>query len=366
MRFLINTLTHFEEPPRARHQVAYALSRKFKVVFIAANKPGLPGLKNLSVHENLSVVVPYFPIDNRIRYRLPLVNEFYQHWLFRQLARQYKDYEVINFDFTATKIYQYFSRVIYYCNDSFSAISKHINPAFIAGYHQRCESEVASKAMFCVAVSEKLKENLIPHNPDSFEIPLGSPDIDEYNLPINFAPSRKLPVEVGFVGFIKSLNLSHKILNLLLADDRLRITLIGPVEDNFLEYIDQKDKLILKGSLTGRRLYEEINKFDVTIAPYSARLINDVNSGVGTGSKIYHYFSLGKPVVISYMEGLRKLDLPEGVIYIAQKEEDFPSLIFRAVEEDSEELIRQRIRFARNNTWEKRMEALTDLYQRFS
>ncbi len=356
MLFLINTLTHWNEPPRARHHIANALSKDHKVVFVTANEPGLPRIKTAFIHENLVVLTPQYPILHKIRYRMPFLNEMYQNWLFSRLQKKYKDYEVINFDFTATRIFKYFGNVVYYCNDSFVAISRHINPFFVAKYHQRCESIVASKAKFCIAVSAILRDDLLRYNPDSFEIPLGSPDIKQYNIQINYTPANEVNIMVGLVGFIRIYNISYQAINFLLQDERISITLVGPVENKFLEQIKQKDRLILKGTLTGKDLYEELNKFDVTIAPYCARLTEDNHSGVGTGSKIYHYLAVGKPVVISHMAGLNGVNLPEGFLYIAKSDEEFPELVHKAIKENTKELVNQRVDFARNNTWGKRME----------
>jgi len=364
MKFLINTLTHWEEPPRARHQVAYALSKKYEVTFIAANKFGLPRINSVSVNNNLTVLKPYFFVGNKIRYRLPIINEIYLLWLFKKLARKYADYEVINFDFTATKIFNFFNDVIYYCNDSFSAISKHINPQIIARYHKKCEAFVVSHAKFCIGVSPKLKDELKKFNPNSFEIALGSPDISKYKIDIQNNPRREKYINISLMGIIRRYNISYKVLNLLLANDNIRLTLIGPVEDKFYDMIEKKEKLIIKGPLLGEMLYKEINESDITIAPYVARLTDDADSGVGTGSKIYHYFALGKPVVISHMAGLDAIHLPDGFIYVAKKEEDFPELIYKAHRENNSELIKQRIEYAKNNTWEKRMERLIEIYEK--
>jgi hypothetical protein len=365
MLFLINTLTHWNEPPRARHQVAYTLSKEHKVIFVAAVKPGLPGIKSAIIKENLEILTPYYPILHKIRYRIPFINEIYQNWLFRRLKKKYSDYVVINFDFTATRIYNYFTNVIYYCNDSFSAISKHINPFFIAKYHQRCESQVAARARFCIAVSPMLRDNLLKYNQNSFEIPLGSPDIEQYNIPVKEIMVDNEIIHVGLMGFIKLYNISYQAINYILQDDKIQLTLIGPVENKFLEQIKRKDRLTMTGSLTGESLYKEINKFDVTIAPYSARLTKDNKSGVGTGSKIYHYLAMGKPVVISYMAGLSKINLPDGFLYIAKSDKEFPDLIHKAKSENTKKLIRQRIDFAMNNTWTKRMEDFIAYIQRF-
>lgn len=364
MQFLINTFTHWEEPPRARHQVAYALAKNYRVVFVAANKVGFPKIRPSTIHGNLKVLTPYFPVGNKIRYRLPIINELYQYWLFRKLVKTYRDYEVINFDYTATLIYRFFTQVIYYCNDSFSAISNHINPSFIAIYHRKCEAKVAAKAKFCVAVSTILKDNLKKYNPNAIEIPLGSPDIREFNLTINPVSNENKILNVGLVGFMNIHIISTYILNLLLKDENIRLTFVGPVEEKFLNFIENKGKMILKGPLTGKDLYEEINKFDVTIAPYCSRLSKETHSGVGTGSKIYHYFALGKPVVITYMAGLEKINLPEKFIYIANSEEEFSPLIHVAYKENTENLAKQRINYANGNTWEKRMEILIDYYKK--
>jgi glycosyltransferase involved in cell wall biosynthesis len=147
-------------------------------------------------------------------------------------------------------------------------------------------------------------------------------------------------------------------LNLLLKEENMILTLIGPIEDKFLDRVENKNRLILKGPMTGADLYQELNKFDVTIAPYSSRLINNDNSGAGTGNKIYQYLAMGKPVVISQMAGLQGMNFSEGMIYIAPKEKDFPSLINKAFNENNEEKIRKRIEFAKSNTWEIRIDYL--------
>lgn len=359
--FLINTITYWEEPPRARHQVAYALSKKYKVVFIAANKTGLPAIRSQQINDNLTVITPYYPIDMRIRYRLPVINEIYQCWLFRKIINKYKDFKVINFDYTATKIFRYFKNVIYYCNDSFSEISKKINPYLIAKYHAICEARVAAKSKFCVGISILIKNDLLKYNPNTIEIPLGSPDIEEYKIAIRKIPVRDKIIKVVLVAVIKKLNMSYNVINLLLEDDAISLTLIGPVEDGFMKEIRNRDKLIIRGSLFGKELYEEINKFDVAIAPYCTKSKNEIFTG--TGGKIYHYLSVGKPVVISYMSGLNHLNLNDKLIYAAREEEDFPALVHRAHDENNAELIQQRMDYAKKNTWAQRMEDLIAYYK---
>jgi len=353
-------MTHWEEPPRARHYVAKSLSKNNNVVYVGANKLGMPSIKEAQIHENLKVLTPYFPIDNRARYRLPVINELYQYWLFRKIARKYRDYRVINFDFTATRIFEFFHDVIYYCNDSFSMISKVLNNPAIAKYHQWCEARVTAKSKFCVGISGLIVDELQRYNSNIIEIPLGSPDIDEFNIKMNESPSNNKTISVGLMAVVKNLNISSEVINSILDDDSINLSVIGPIENGYMNQIQKKDKITILGPLYGRNLYDKLNEFDVTIAPYSTSKAKEIFTG--TGSKIYHYLSMGKPVVISYMAGLNQLNIQDKLIYIADKEEDFRRLIHKAHDENSHELIMQRIAFAKNNTWNKRMEQLIDFY----
>jgi glycosyltransferase involved in cell wall biosynthesis len=246
-------------------------------------------------------------------------------------------------------------------NDSFFEISRQINPLWIARYHQRCESKVASRAKFCVCISPKIREEISVYNKNIVDIPLGSPDIDQFNIKIADVPSVNKPIQVVLVAVIKKLNISHNVLNSLLEDETLRVTLVGPIEEGFLDQIPQRDKLVCKGAMYGKALYEEINKYDVAIAPYCTETRNDIFTG--TGGKIYHYLSMGKPVVITRMEGLKDLKLNDRMIYPAGLPGDFPALVHKAHEENSTALIHQRIEWARGNTWNRRMEDLVSYYQ---
>lgn len=360
----MNTITHWDEPPRARHQVAHALSCNHQVFFVEANKKGFPRIKSEQVRDNLTVITPRFPLDVRIRYRLPLVNELYQTWLFRWLKKRYADAVIVNFDYTANRLYKFFKKYIYYCNDSFTAISRHLNPGFIYRYHVRCESKIAEKAVFCVSVIKHLQDNLKKYNPNSFEILLGSPDIEEYHIDINYHPEAKGKIKAGLVGFIKFYNTSHILVNKLLEDPNLRLTIIGPVEQKFLDHIKNKENLILTGPLTGKELFTRLNDLDVAIAPYHPDLLEDVY--VGTGNKFYQYYAVGKPIVFAPVVGMKKNALPPGFVYIAKDENDFAKLIYRAVKENTTDLIRQRIQYAKDNSWNKRVEQLISYCREFN
>ncbi len=356
VKYLINTMTAWEEPPRARHQVTSALAKKHKVAFVASNKIGWPRVE-ISTLNNIVLVQPYFPVNLKIRYRLPIVNETYQYWLFSKLRKKFNRVDVVNFDFSAYLIHKFFKKVYFYCNDNFTAISKKINNSLIYKYHIYCERNMASKASLCIGTSPIILEKLKPKNINSHLILLGGPDISEFD--VKPAPKREAvkTIHLGLVGFIKNYNLSYKLINSILEQINCQITLIGPVEEGFLKNIKDKNRIILKGVLTGQQLIEEVNKFDVAIAPYADSKINEG----GIPNKLLIYLALGKPVVVTELMSLKQISLPENLIYLVKENDDFPKLIIKAHAENSDDLISKRINYARENTWDIRIDEFLDL-----
>jgi hypothetical protein len=352
MKFLINTLTAWDEPPRARHQVAGALSKKFDVVFVSANKKGFPRINIYPVHSNLTVIQPFFPIDVRIRYRLPVLNEIYQAWLFRWLKKRYSDRKVINFDFTAHRIFRYFKTVYYYCNDNFSSISRKINVWPIYRYHEYCEQKIMKSSVFCIGTSPMITANLLNWNPLSYEILLGGPDIHEFNITPAAKNETEHPMNIGLVGFISNYNLSSDLINKILQQVNCTITFIGPVDPQFYESIEKKDKVIRKGTLTDKDLLTAVNDFDVAIAPYASKKVNEG----GIPNKMFIYLAVGKPVVTTKLKSLSQIELPEKLIYPVDEMDHFPDIIVQAYNENNSELIQSRVDFAQKNTWDLRMD----------
>lgn len=359
--FLINTITNWDEPPRARHQIAQTLSKKNDVSFVSANKTGWPKIKKSKEDTNLCLLTPYFPISYKIRYRLPIINEIYHRWLFNNLHKEYKDHTVLNFDYTARLIFTYFDKVVYYCNDNFMAISKRLNPGFIANYHKRCEKYIAKKAQFCVVTTSIFKANLEKYNKHVYEIKLGGPSLRDTGITLKIPAKKTNSINVGLVGYIRLYNLSYRLINHLSAHKDIYLTFVGPVDKSFLQKLHHPDKIKLRGVLTGKDLYEEVNNFDVAIAPYN----KDKMKEGGTPNKLWIYFALGKPIVVSDLVALKNLRFPEKSLYVSKNEEEFLNLTLKAYEENSPELAKKRKVFADENSWDSRMEQFLELHNTY-
>ncbi len=356
--FLINTITSWDEPPRARHQFAYALSKRVPVTFIARNETGWFKLKIRHPEKNITVIEPYFPIDYRIRYRIPLFNEIYQMWLYSRLKKKFRNPYVINFDFTGRLLSKYFSHTVYYCNDEYTSTSK-INIRVINGYISQCEKQTATQAKFCIATSNYLVEKLGHYNPNTFEIPLGVDIMFAHAGIVSDGDGNIGPIRVGLLGYISERQISIELVNRIIRDDRFELVIIGPIENSFLRKMVSMERVKMTGMLTGARLITELSKIDVGIALYNLR---HVNKGA-TANKLWQYISLGKPVVVSYLPNLKRTVFPDRSVYIIYDERDALNEIATAAKEDNAELRKARVEFASRNTWEVRVEKFLDIFK---
>jgi hypothetical protein len=356
-RFLVNTLTDWDEPPRARHQVTYALAKRYPVVFISSNRIGFPNLREQHITDNLCVITPYFIIDSRIRTRIPLLNRIYQKWLYSKLNKVYQGFYVINFDFTALYLHSYFKDSIYYCNDDHIGLSYKYNRRWIANYHNSCEQTVIKHAGLCIATSRFLVEKIKALNPNTFEIRLGSPDIKDVRINYNKLTKNSSIIHVGFVGYLHTID--SEILTSLLSKSDIFLTIIGPINKYDSNRIKDYSNIRLTGTLTGQALYDEVNKFDVGLIPY------DLKSEIDrTPNKLWLYLSLGKPAVVSNIKGIRDWEFPDRYLYRAELNTEFYELIKKAYNEDNDILVSQRVTFAKNNSWDNRIEDFLQLCQR--
>jgi hypothetical protein len=355
-KFLINTITDWSEPPRARHQVTNELSKKHKVIFINANVVGFPKITLKEENENLSILIPRFPFSYKVRYRVPLINEIYQYWLFSLLNRKYNDYIVINFDFSAYKIHNYFCNVVYYCNDNFTKISQRINNYLIYKYHVFCEKELVMKSKFCIATTYLLKQKLESLNPKVYEIQLGGPALEEYGVKPNLVLDKsKRKIVVGLVGFLRNDTISSEVLNALSETGEFHLNLIGPVDSSLSNKLKNHVNLTFFGVLKGKELYESLNVIVVAIAPYHFSSI-DLSP-----NKLLIYLALGKPTVVTSLPAVKSENYGEDLVYFADNVLEFVGAVKLAYSRNSSLLMERRVSFAEKNTWAKRVDIFLNI-----
>lgn len=229
-----------------------------------------------------------------------------------------------------------------------------LNPGWVARYQDRCEQKLAKNVNFCIATSEFLASRLKSFNEHSYEIRLGAPAIDKaLENSLSLRVDRK-KINVGIVGYLDTIH--SGMLNSLLSRDKLDLTLIGPISEKKRITIAESDRCRITGSLIGSSLYEEVGQFDVGLIPYKINTTID-----RTPNKLWLYLALGIPVVISNIQGIQNWLFPDHFVYRANNNSEFYSLIKKARENDSYELMKSRIEFAKQNTWDRRMEEFMDI-----
>lgn len=363
MPYWINTITSWDEPPRARHQVTRALADRDEVVFVERNRVGAPGITIRPVTPTLTRVIPSWPVDYRARYRLPVLNELYQEWLYRAvfsgpLWRRHAEGWVINFDHTATRLRRHVdpARLVYYCNDDYLGNGRFTGGPILA-YHRWAEQEVARRARFVVATAGSLVDKLRPSNSATHLIPLGAPDDVPGEL-AHFTGDDKArrPIQVAYVGFMRPDKLGIAWARPLMGDPRFHFTMIGPETEAIRRHMGGPN-VTFTGPRSGRPLYELLAAADVCICPYEAALINPGT----TPNKVWLYLAMGKPAILTEIPNLEALQYDEDVLLVTPDNAQFPALVERAFAEDSPVRFERRRAVAADNTWARRVDRLQEL-----
>jgi hypothetical protein len=346
------TVTSWNEPPRARHQVANELKKDGTVYFVEKNRVGRPRIDVREVEPNVFVITPYYWLDYRVRYRTPVVNEAYHNWLLSSISRLGVAFELVFcFDYTAPAIHRYFNNVIFYAVDDNVGFGN-FNPFFVNRYHTHTERRVAERAQLCVVTSVYMAGKIGRYNPATHVVPLGAP-------PIDHKPSAQLKKQngapvLGLVGYLDN-NLDFSLIASLLEE--FVIHFIGPAGAATRERLSSFPNARMLGPKTGEELYRSLEEVDACIAPYDVRLLNKG----ATPNKLWLYLAMGKPAIFTEMPNTRDWHFEEGTVYQCTRDR-FLECCREAVRSDRPELAQKRIALARANSWEARVAEVKELF----
>jgi hypothetical protein len=353
MNFLFITKTSWEEPPRARHQLARSLVKKnHQVVFVAMSSLGMPRCSLTQVEENILLVQPSWFLNPKLLYRIPIANELFQMWLFQNLSKKYEDFNVINFDPSASLLYKYFPNYVFYCNDDFTD-KKRAKFILSQSYFKITQKIVARKANFCVAVSAYLKEQIAQFNPNTHLILTAAGKVREGSV---FPQEKSAIINAVYVGWLSKINIKWVLS--LAKNPKIRITLIGPATVSQSKSFAGVDNIELRGELVGEELFCALDKADVCMAPYEFG--RDTNEVYTVPNKFWLYLSFGKPVVTARINRLHPF--PSKMVYQSNDHIEFENNVIGAVKEDTKELFDKRKGFIKNNDWSTRVDELLSHY----
>ncbi len=137
----------------------------------------------------------------------------------------------------------------------------------------------------------------------------------------------------------------------------LNFVFAGPVQDG---YVPEWSKAAANVHYTGPVIYENmpavLKGFNVAIIPFK----KDSVSGTIFPLKLFEYLGAGKPVVATDFNPDLSM-FTKGTVHFCSGAAAFTAGLKRALSEDLDEYIEERVKVARDNTWDKRLVELESI-----
>ena len=169
----------------------------------------------------------------------------------------------------------------------------------------------------------------------------------KYKKPNVFKNSiRKKCIYVGAIGHWFDTELLKFCANKLKNID---FYIIGPIKKN-LDILDNNKNVYILGKRTYKDIPDYLYYSDVGIIPFK---VNELTNSVSP-IKLYEYMGVGLNVVSTNFKEMNYINSPA---YVAKNYDEFCEYIVKAIE-DKDKNRENNIKFAKENTWEKRFEEI--------
>jgi len=256
------------------------------------------------------------------------------------------------------------TKILYDCVDEVSSFSNVTDVAKVL----REEKDLAINSSIVVVTSQALRQKLSKLNSNCFYLPNGA-DVPHF-LEATRA-SEKIPeIEhlkhpiIGYIGAIDNAPTPRArwfdvdlVCKLAELHPEYSVLIVGPVGHG-LEKFRRHPNI----TSVGFKKYEVVPKYlaymDVCLIPFK---INKLTLAVNP-IKLYEYLAAGKPVVSTALPEV--CNNASEFVYVGKNEEDFIRKVEEAVDEakkpEYEAIVARRMRFAEDNSWDKRV----DIFER--
>lgn len=238
-------------------------------------------------------------------------------------------------------------KTVYDCMDEHSGFagSKQI--------HLDQERDLIGRSDLVVATSSMLFEKVSSYSRQAMLLP-NAADFDHFSRP---GPTRPLdglsrPV-IGYYGAIAEWFDVDMIKDAAERRSDWQFVLIGSTRGADIRSLKRLRNVHLLGELSYNLLPAYLHQFDVACIPFRINPLTQATNPV----KFYEYLSAGKPVVSVMLPDLVPF---EDYFYPVRSVSEFIPQLEAALKEESAELARARIEFARTNTWQERYNTLSN------
>lgn len=249
--------------------------------------------------------------------------------------------------------------IVYHCVDEHSAFPGFVDPKTVWAYDQA----LCRRADLVICTADNLRAARASLNAHVYHVP-NAGDVDHFKKALD--PALPIPPDaaalprprIGVIGVHDERLDVAAIKAIAEADPSWSVLLVGPIRPGDVD--EDTLRSLSNVHLLGRKPLAELPAYvkalDVALIPYkSMELTRNIFP-----LKLFEYLAGGVPVVVS---GLPELEPYRGIIAIAGGPADFPELIRRALAEDSEEKRLTRVRLAEENSWDHRVEAISELVE---
>lgn len=305
----------------------------------------------IEVKKNLFVYSPIVFISARTKHTLQKISNYF---LLSKIKKFIKRLNFNNIIYrTSTPIGEYFVGKLNEKLTCFDILDRYPK-------HQLLEEKLLKKADIVFCTSKILLEEKKKFNKNIY-LNENACEFRHFNKKSTFNPLGKIinnnnPI-IGFVGSLYEW-VDIDILEYIASiKSNLNLVLIGPYKNIFCKLNTYKNVYLL-GRIPYESLPDYINKFDVCVIPFKVTNETDYINPV----KMYEYLATGKPIVSTNLPEVRQYS---DVIYIAEDKEDFVKKIELALKENNEELCRRRIQIAKENSWDKRVDDILEIINKF-
>jgi glycosyltransferase involved in cell wall biosynthesis len=161
---------------------------------------------------------------------------------------------------------------------------------------------------------------------------------------------------LGFVGTVDS-RIDQELIDVMLSrKPEASAVLVGPIVHGGPTFKNQ-DRVFLMGQKDHTDIPNFINHFDIALIPYKLT----ENTRYMYPVKLHEYLIMGKPVVSTNLPEVRQFS---EVVDIARDREEFVEKVEKALMIQDKDRRRKGIQTALANTWDQRLEKITDELRR--
>lgn len=227
------------------------------------------------------------------------------------------------------------------------------------------EEKLLKKADLVFCTSNELYKNKVKINQNSHFIPnaIESDFIDKTIGNNTYVDINNIPKpRIGYIGKI-NIRLDFELIhNIAKNKPEWHWIFIGPVEFSADKKLMNKLKYFKNTHFIGEIPHFEIPKYlkylDVLTIPF---VLDEYTKNMNP-LKLYQYLACGKPIVSTNLPEVAEFSRQHpDILKIADNKEKFIEYIELSLKEKNPELIQKRINLAKNNTWNKRTEVISNI-----